>query len=78
MNIRIEGETEDVEVEILGGGKYRIWADGFHDDPPYRRCLHWADVDHEGLLDALESILEPEEYAELLEVSCGNQKNAVA
>ena len=68
MNINFKGETEDVSVEVLGGGKYRIWADGFHDEPPYHRVCHWADVDREGLLDVLESLLDPSEYLEILEL----------
>jgi len=78
MEIRIKGETEDVSVEPLGGGRYRVWADGFWDEPPYHRVNHWADVDCEGLLDIMESFLEPEEYRELLEVLRVDQTHAVA
>ena len=68
MEVRIIDETQDIIVELLGEGRYRVWVDAFHDEPPRWRSNYWADVDREGLLDLLESFLDLPEYRQLLEL----------
>ena len=68
MEVRIIDDTQDVSVELLGAGHYRVWVDAFHDEPPYHRANYWADVDKTGLLDLLESFLDLPDYQDLLEL----------
>ena len=68
MEFRIIDDTQDISVELLGQGRYRIWIDAFHDEPPYHRANYWADTDKTGLLDILEGTLELPDYQDLLEL----------
>lgn len=68
MEVRIIDETQDISVELMGNGRYRVWVDAFHDEPPYHRANYWADVDKTMLLDLLESFLELPDYQDLLEL----------
>jgi len=77
MELHLKGETEDVSVEVLGEGRYRVWADGFSELPPHHRVCYWADVDKTELLSILESLMELSEYHELLEL-IDDSSNAVA
>ena len=65
MEFRIIDETQDISIDLLGGGVYRLWIDAFSDQMPHHKANYWAEVDREGLLDILESCLEPEDYAAL-------------
>lgn len=68
MELRLIDETQDVSIEFLGEGKYRVWIDAFHDTPPYHRADYWAEVDREGLLDLLEGTLDLPDYCDLWEL----------
>lgn len=68
MELRLIDETQDISVDFLDKGRYRVWIDAFHDEPPYHRANYWADVDKTGLLDILESVLELPDYTDLLEL----------
>ncbi len=66
MEVRLIDETQDVSIEFLGEGRYRVWIDAFHDTPPYHRANYWADVDRDGLIDLLEATLELPDYCDFL------------
>lgn len=68
MELRLIDETQDVSIEFLGEGKYRVWIDAFHDTAPYHRANYWAEVDCEGLLDLLEGTLDLPDYCDLLKL----------
>lgn len=78
MELRLIDETQDISIELLGQGRYRIWIDAFNDEPPFHRANYWADVDKAGLLDILESALELPDYVDLLELIDHDPPNADA